>query len=98
MSIFQIHLLDKCQKHTYHFVESNTKENALSLLTYQKELNLDNYSMILVVDLSKQILKDPFNRDSFNVVIEDDKLISYDKDKLKSYLFGKRLRRLLDNA
>lgn len=96
MSLFQIHLLDKCQKHTYHFVESNTKETALSSLVYNKELELSHYYLVIVVDLSKQILKDSHNQDTFNVVIEDDKLVSYDKNKLKSYLFGKRLQRVLE--
>lgn len=79
--LYQIHLLDKMQKHTYHFVKSNSKENALSFFTKKFNINLDNYSLILVVDLTKQIHIDSENSNIFELKIVDDKLNSYSQSK-----------------
>lgn len=91
--IFQIHLIDHCQKHCYHFVEAVNKEHALNALVFQKGINLLNFNLVLVIDLSKQILKaDPEITNILNVKIGEsgdslDHLLDYNpfifKDILK---------------
>lgn len=36
--LYQIHLIDKCQNHTYYFVKSNSKENSLNCLVNNEQL------------------------------------------------------------
>lgn len=71
--LFQIHL-SKGASYALesYFVESDSKENALSYLYLNKLLNLDNYSTILVVDMSKQILKDDISLNILNAEICSD--------------------------
>lgn len=85
-TVYQIHLLDKMQKHTYYFVKSDSKEHALSFFIKQSKINLDNYSLVLVVDLTKSISIDSQNCNSFDLRIVDDKLETYSQIKNKSNL------------
>lgn len=60
--LFQIHLSKGASYPLEsYFVESDSKENAISYLYFTKLLNIDKYKIILVVDMSKQILKDDLN-------------------------------------
>lgn len=79
--LYQIHLIDKMQKHSYHFVKSDSKEHALSFFIKQFNIDLNKYSIILVVDLTKQIHIDSENSNIFELKIVDDKLESYSQSK-----------------
>lgn len=69
--LYQIHLVDLCQKHAYHFVEADSKELALNALVFNKKLDLTIFSLILVCDLSESIIKDTLKENILNVVMTD---------------------------
>lgn len=94
---YQIHLVDKSQGHIYYFVKSDSKENALAALIRRKELNLEHYSTVLVVDLHSQIIIDDLNEDTFNIVLREDHLESYDRVEQNSFLMGRRIQRILED-
>ncbi len=72
------------------YVESESKELALNALVIQNKINLNSYSMVLVIDMSLNIIKDVTKENRIKPIIQNDPnknqldlLLNYDKTYFK---------------